>query len=138
MDYDLRPYDGVGALRLGISREEVHKVAGLPSDSFLKAGVSLTDQYDSLGILVYYDSEEKVEAIELFSPAKPTLHSREVLGRPIREIIEWWKSLDPNLAADEAGLTSRTLGIGAYAPGAARDSDDPVQGVIIFKRGYYD
>jgi hypothetical protein len=138
VNYDLRPYDGVGPLKIGISRVEVHGMLGDSPPSFLKAGETLTDIYEQFGLFVYYDGEAKADAFELFPPANPTFESESILGRSFREVQDWFRKLDPNLETDGAGFTSLHFGVGVYAPFAMKEPEEPVEAVILFREGYYD
>lgn len=48
------------------------------------------------------------------------------------------KKQDLMIKKDGAGFTSYKLGIGIYAPSAETEPDELVEGIIIFKNGYYD
>jgi hypothetical protein len=138
VELDVRPNQGLGPLQLGLKREELRRALGTPSRSFKKAEDStLTDAFDDAGIQIYYDAHDVCEAIEVASPAVPILQGRELLGKPFSEVRDWLSSLDPDLEVDDSGLTAPSIGLGIYAPSAEKSPDDPVEAVILFRRGYY-
>ena len=68
-DVEITPGVGVGPIRIGQERSEVHQSAGPPDSQFRKTGQSptLTDVYASLGVHVYYTKLETVEFLETFA-----------------------------------------------------------------------
>src|SRR5688500_2846733 len=58
--YQIEPLKGVGPVRLGASRAEVHAVLGSPAAAPVRAGEMFFD-----GFFVHYDSSDRVEFIEL-------------------------------------------------------------------------
>ncbi len=140
MDLLIRSNEGIGPLSLGMDRAEIRSVLGGPVRSFKKTpdARAPTDAFDEHGIHVYYDNAGRAEAIEVASPASPILQGRSLIGKPFKEIRHWLEQLDPKVQVDEAGLTAPSLGIGVYAPSAIGSPDEPVEGVIVFKKGYYD
>jgi len=140
MDLLIRPYEGIGPVTLGMDRAEVRSVLGGAVRSFKKSPDSKapTDAFDEQGLHVYYDDAGRAEAIEVASPATPILEGRALIGRPFEELRHWLEQMDPEIQVDDAGLTAPSLGIGLYAPAATASPSDPIEGVIVFKRGYYD
>ncbi len=140
MDLDIRPYDGVGPLKLGMGIDAVRFALRSHVESFTKTPDSErpADAFDDLGMHVHYDRDGICEAIELASPAAPALHGRPLVGIPFSEVRDWLSSLDETLELEDEGLTASGLGIGVYAPDALEDSNAPVESVIVFRRNYYD
>ena len=68
-DVEITPGVGVGPIRIGQTRSEVHRSAGPPDSQFRKTNQSptLSDVYASLGIHVYYTKLETVEYLETFA-----------------------------------------------------------------------
>src|SRR5262249_31644598 len=98
--------------------------------------VPLTDAFDDRGAHADYDASGACKTIELFCPAEPVYQDRRILGRPYREVRRWAVALDPSLRETDAGFDSTGMGFGVYAPPASKQPDDPVEGVIVFARGY--
>jgi hypothetical protein len=124
-----------------MSREDIRRaLAPHPATAFRKAptSVNLADAFRDLGVHIHFDVDDRCEAIELFDPADPTLDGERPIGRPFVELLEWFRSRDSKIETDDAGLTSRRLGVGLYAPAAQKAPEESVEGVIVFRRGYYD
>ena len=140
MDLSIDTYSGVGPLRFGMSAEEVRTVMGLPFRTFKKTPAALlpTDFFVDVGLHVYYKVPGKCEAIEMATPAEPTLDGLLLIGRPFSEVREWFENRDDSVIVDGSGLTSTRYGVGLYAPHAAKKPREPIEGVIVFERGYYD
>lgn len=139
MELDLRSYDGLGAIRFGMRRDQVRGAVGAPVRTFRKTpdATTLVDAFDNEGIYVYYDAQDLCEAVEVASPAIPILEGQTLLGKPFAELRDWLRTLDPDIEVDESGLTAPTVGLGLYAPSAQKAPNEPVDGVIVFRRGYY-
>ena len=98
----------------------------------------LSDAFESNGIYVYYKNPGLCNAIEIAPPSEPTFHGKTILGLPYREAREIVNLIDPKFKEDGSGLIATSLGIGLYAPGAAKDIESKVESVIVFEMGYYD
>lgn len=139
-DLSIKPYVGVGDLRLGMARDVVRKVIGEAYEVFRRGLQDVTDSdaFYGTGVYVYYDSRDECEAIEFAEPAKPTLFGEPLIGRPIDQVLAYLRKHDASVSVDDSGATAYTIGLGVYAPAAAKRSDCPVESVIIFRRNYYD
>ncbi len=139
-DLSIDPYVGTGDLRLGMRRDVIRKVVGEVFDVFRRGPEDATDSdaFDGAGIYVYYDSNDECEAIEFAEPAKPTLFGEQLIGRPLSQVLAYLKKHDASVLIDDSGATAYTIGLGVYAPAAAKRSDCPVESVIAFRRNYYD
>jgi hypothetical protein len=136
---ELEPYIGVGPIKLGMTKEEVQSLFGGKTKSFKKTpDVRVLSDLIEAGVCVHYDDEGRAEAIELATPQEPTLDGRRLLGRPFSEVRAWLQALDLDLEVDASGAESRRVGISLYAPGVNKDPDQPVEGVMVFSRDYYD
>ena len=125
---------------LGMSLQEVRDILGDKVSIFKRTSQCEmpSDHYEDLGIFVYYKKPGICDAIELCEPASPIFRGELLLGRPFSELREWFEKIDENVVIDGAGLLSYRFGVGLYAPGALKSPDDPVEGVIVFEKGYYD
>jgi hypothetical protein len=140
MNLSIDPYIGVGPIKFGMDIEEVRRAIGLSFTTFKKTPEDLipTDAFDEAGIHVFYKPTGICEAVEMSDPANPVFKGQSFIGKSFSEIREWFRSQDEDIDADDSGLTSFKYGIGIYAPNAEEQPDDPVEGVIVFERGYYD
>jgi len=141
MEFEIVSYSGAGPIVFGMTREIVRQRIEAPAESFMKSPNSAApaDAFDSLGLHVHYDADERCEAIEFHgSMASPTFRNQQLLGQPFATIERWLRAIDPDLQTDSTGLTSLLFGLGLYAPSVTYDPHSPVEGVIVFRRGYYD
>jgi hypothetical protein len=108
--------------------KEVDKTSsGVPTDSFRNAG-----------IFVYYKEPGITEAVEFGGPSSPTFRDQDFLGRQYAEMERWINTIDPEVELNDSGLISRKFGFGLYADGVRKRPEVPVQGVIVFEKGYYE
>jgi hypothetical protein len=140
MQLEILPYRGVGRLRFGMTVEQVRRIVPATARPFIKGPGSHhpTDAFDDLGLHVFYRESGKCEAIELAAPARPTLKEKALVAIPFSAVKQFLSGLDSQLEIDESGLTSYSLGLAVYCPGHEEDPTEPVQGVFVFERGYYD
>ena len=133
-------YVGAGPIRFGMTAAEVRRVVGTAYSTFKKTAASkmLTDAFHSEGIHVYYKEPGVCEAIEFGKPSRPTFRGTEMLGKPYDEVRAFLTTLDQEVEEDGAGLIAFSLGLGVYAPSAAKDVKLPVEGVSVFEKGYYE
>jgi hypothetical protein len=112
-ELEIRPHEGVGALRLGMTRAESRAVFGGVSGEFRKEsdGDRTTDEL--LGAVhVYYDDEDRSEYIEI---------SRSAEVRPVFD----------GIALLEIAPSEAVASVAAHAP---FDADDPELGYsYVFK-----
>jgi hypothetical protein len=139
MQFELRPHQLVGPIHFGMRREEVRGVIPAAVRAFKKtpAATTLVDAFDDEGLHVYYDEEDECEAVELAAPAVPVLEGRILIGQSFAKLRDWLLANDPKTEVDATGLTAPSLGVGLYAPFAREEPDEPVEGVIAFRPGYY-
>lgn len=140
MEFEIKAYQGAGPITFGMSPEETRRVLAGKVEALSNKSDSPvpTDFFVERGIMVYYTSTATCEAIEFFRPASPTFNGQHFIGNTYREMEHWVKMIDPEYALNDAGLTSYKFGFGLYAPSAMKEPELPVEGVIVFARGYYD
>jgi len=152
--YEIEPYEGIGPIRLGMTREEIRAIF-LEEDrkpATMKRGSDKqpADYYPTLGLFVYYRAPGVCEFVQMFGPPPtfftrgpssfqgpiflPTFQGRTLLGRPYRQTLAWLRKRDP--ATTEDGL-SLHLGMALYN-GSVDGHLNRVESVSIFVKGYYD
>ena len=130
---------GVDCLIFGLTRTEVRMLIDSQVDSRKRnQSDSSYDYFIGLGIFMYYDAEDKLEAIEITKPAKPQLSLVSLLELSFVSAKKLLLSLSENVREDGAGATAEDLGIGVYAPFAKKDPKALIEAVIVFGHGYYD
>ncbi len=138
MSLEITSYVGVGNLKLGMNRKDIRKKFDYEAKEFKKTPISenLTDDFGYCHI--YYDKEDKCEAIEFFETAPIIFKGQLLIGEPYSSIKKIFEVIDKIVEFDDTGFTSIKYGIGIYAPFAEDEPNEPVESVIIFKSGYYD
>ncbi|SDO05116.1 hypothetical protein SAMN04487897_107197 [Paenibacillus sp. yr247] len=139
MEFKINPYIGAGRVLLGMTPNEVQEALGAyPKKKFrkFKDDDFETDSYE--WCYVYYKEPGICEAIEFHAPSSVTFNEQNLLGRPYAEVRDILKQYDDTLQFEESGLTSIRFGFGLYAPFAGDEPSEPVEGVIVFEKGYYD
>ncbi len=133
-------YEGAGAIKLGMSPDEVRKVLGTNFETFMKSYNSEmpTDNFISQGIHVYYKLPGLCTAIEMFPPANPTFRGYRLMGQPFNQLSAYFQQEDISVEMDACGLTSRLFGLGLYVPDLDDSPEAPVKAVIVFEKNYYD
>jgi hypothetical protein len=133
MTMEITPFEGVGTIRFGDSRQQVRNSINHRYESFRKdVGEDETDAFDEIGVHVYYDDQGRVEFIEAFSPASLTLHGLPLMGRPIGDVEDELRALGYSSRQTDVGLEYTDAGIALTA------AEGIIEGVGVFRRGYYD
>lgn len=140
MTYEIKPYIGVGSIEFGMTESEVRSVIGGEFCQFKKTPASemLTDAFSDKGIHVYYKKPGICEAVEFGNPAEPTFMGNKLIGIPFKEVKKLFEKLDDTIEVDETGFTSYKFGVGVFVPTLKKSKNEPIQGVIVFEKGYYD
>lgn len=141
MIYEIEPYAGVGPIRLGMSREEIHAILEAERKPTQYRGSEKPgDFFPSLGLFVDYRVPGACEFVEFatYGPLSPTFQGQVFLGQPYQLARAWFESNDPDLETNGSGLISKRFGIALYARAAEQELDEPVEGIAIFEMGYYD
>ena len=140
MESVIMPREGIGPVRIGMSKDAVKRVLGEPTSRFMQGpfAEAETESFHPRGIQVDYDKNGMVNFISATSAARPTFQGRPVVGMPFEECKAWFKQFDISLETDATGFSSSKLGISVFASGAMKEPSDPVEAVSIFTQGYYD
>jgi hypothetical protein len=140
MNLTISPNVGVGPIRFGMTIEQVRAAIPYFPRSLKKTSVSAypTDIFRDIGVHVFYKAPGLCEAVEMGGVAAPTFQEKTIIRRPFHEVLAWIRSVDPDVQVSNSGLKSFKFGISLYAPGVGEDASEPVQGVMVFERGYYD
>jgi hypothetical protein len=143
MDILLLSYKGIivdgKEIEFGLTREQLWSMLGTPTSQFMKTEFAeqLTDEYRNIGMHVDYDNSGKCQAFELFPPANPVYQNYKLLGKRFSEVEKIFRDMgDDSIRVDEAGLISFKYGISIYVSSVSEDED--VEGVLVFKKGYYE
>jgi len=141
MKIEIYPYIGFDKIKFGFTREQIRSLINDKVNPFFRTKDSkvATDSFDRLGIFVNYDETDCCEAIEFVRPlVEPLFLEKNLFGLSYVSLLSWFNELDSNIDEFDAGFTSYKYGIGFYAPEKEEDPNLPCEGVIIFRKGYYD
>jgi hypothetical protein len=141
------PHQGVDRTQFGMSRTEVAGSIGAPVRRLRRGEYDLSDLdfFDTLGIKVNYDANERCNAIEFNRGFGTDLEydGYHLFEHPAREVRVWALARDPQLDPED-GFDSRALGLGMWADWIDEpDLEpemllDPGMSFIIFRPGYYE
>ena len=153
MIYEIEPYEGIGPIRLGMTREEIHAIFSEEDDRkpmMDRGSEKPGDYFPPLGLFVDYRAPGACEFVSMFGPPPtfftrgpssfqgpiflPTFQGRTLLGRPYRQTLAWLKRRDPG--TNNKGISLR-FGIALYN-GSVDGHLNRVEAVSIFTEGYYD
>ena len=142
MEYGIKSYEGLGPIRLGMTKEEVRAVMNEdPANRHYFRG-PYTDVFEEYGIYVYYTAENGFcEAIEFVLPTVGVLYGKPINKLPYFEVKKWLEQLDNELEEEAfLGAKSYKFGISLYAPQAYAEGQEDwlTEAVMVFRKGYYD
>jgi len=130
---EIVPFESVGELLFGTSRESVRRLLGGECTPFRKhADASEIEVCETRGLHLYFDDDDKLEFVEGFEPAEITFQGIEFLGRALATVIADMRSLGFASLPADVGVDFPTAGIALTAPTGV------VEGVAAHRKGYYD
>lgn len=137
MVFEVLPYVSVGNISFEMKREEVREKFNNEYEEFKKTPFSENTTDDFGCCHVYYNKQDKCEAIEFFESAKVFFEGELITNKPYNEVKKIFESKDSDIEFNDSGFTSLKYGIGIFALYVEEDSNELVEGVIVFKKGYY-
>lgn len=139
MELLIEPYIGVGNIKFGFSKEEIHSILGndYTESKSLIHPKKIRNLYTKLGIHINYNENGKVEFVELLKPAEPIYNEKRLLKESFKFLCNWFKNLDQGIIIDDEGLKSLKLGIGLYVPADEEYLKNVVQTVYLFEKDFY-
>lgn len=120
------PMKEANGIKFGMDRQTVRSILGEATEFFKGDSEITTDDFGYCH--VYYDCDNKCEAIEFFDEAQVYING--VLAFPIEKDVFLTKFAD--FIQDEEGFINYNCSIGIYAP------YDSMESILIGKKGYYD
>lgn len=109
------PLKAVGDIEFGMSRNEVRGILGKYRE-FKKSKFSSNTTDDFGYCHVYYDKENKCEAVEIFDDVTVKIGQQVVFPLAFSKTCEILKVRDGNVEIEEGSCTSLKESIGVYAP----------------------
>lgn len=145
MELELIPFEGIGPLKLGITREAFHKTIGGKVQTYQPAKLSerlrptpLTDYFYDYDAKVEYDKHGRSMFIEVGGKMPVVMDGRNLFGYSYGTLLKVFKANDPELIIDDIGFTSKEFGVAVYAPQGVKDPRLACELVSVFVEGYYD
>ena len=127
MRIDVVPTVSVNEVKFGMDRKQVRALLG-EAKEFRKAQYDENTTDDFGFCHVFYDAEDKCEAIEIFDNAEVYVEGKLIFPIDLSTALE----IINDFEQDDDGLTSYSLSIGIYAP------DDEPESILFGITGYYD
>ena len=121
------PMKKVNDIEFGMERSEVRKRFAVPVREFKKSKYSKRTTDDFGSCHVYYDGNDKCEAVEIFDEVAVYVDDKKIFPVTVEEV----KKIIPDLVEEEDSYISEKLSIGIYAP------DDKMESILIGCEGYY-
>jgi hypothetical protein len=117
--------------RSGLTRGEVALLFGERPTQFMKSifSVSPTDEYNNGAIHVYFEKDDVLQGIEIFTPNVFLCFNRNVLGENAREVADWLRSEDVSFAEDVLGYSIANGRLTLYVPEKGDHPDAAVKAV---------
>jgi hypothetical protein len=112
---EILPNEGVGNLRLGMSRHQIRNEMNVEFRQAVKGGISV-DQFTGSKLMAFYDQGDACVFLEFYSKKIeaaiiPTLNAQPLLGEPYQFVESYLFLKDPEIHIHQGGLVSRLLGI---------------------------
>lgn len=127
MRIDVVPTVSVNEVEFGMDRKQVRLLLGKAKE-FRKSQYAENTTDDFGFCHVFYDTDDKCEAIEIFDEAEVYVDGKLIFPTDINSAMK----IINDFEHDDDGLTSYSLSIGIYAP------DDEPESILIGIKGYYD
>ncbi|AEV84721.1 hypothetical protein ACWT_3698 [Actinoplanes sp. SE50] len=131
--WEVEPGSGVGPLRFGTSRGELHALLG-PHRAFRRSPASdLTDQFEAGGLMLTCSEDEGLHLIEI--PDPDGVHYRGVrLSGTVTTVLAELRAAGVELTADDSGWLFADGAVGLYTPSS--EPDARVEAVTMFGPGH--
>ena len=123
----VKPLEKINDLNFGTDREEVRKYFGNNFKEFKKSKFSpnTTDAYDYFHI--FYDENNKFEAIEIFDDVIVSIEGVTIFPNNIKIL----KEISDDFKKQDYSYISKNKSIGVHAP------NDKMESILIAIEGYY-
>jgi hypothetical protein len=127
MRYTIQPGVGVGAIRFGLTIEEMRLRLGPPDEEGLwETTGERQDWWEGDGLSVLYDASGVCVEIALVPPATARLDGHKLLGVPDEEALAALRELDADAEEEDGILVSSRLGIAL-----TRNDDDQLELLML-------
>ena len=125
--WEIQSFISVGPISFGATRKDIHTELGSGFRLFCKVkGENLSDAYQSLGLHLFFDDDDKLELVEGFSPANICFDGVLLLGCSAIDVVEELRRKGHEGHLDDIGHAYNDLGF------ALTVDNNIVEGVAVF------
>ena len=110
--WNLKPLMSIGCIHFGMKRDELHSEVNREFKEFKKNKFSRNSSDDYGSFHVYYDAENRVEAVEFFEGVEIAVNGSVIMPASITEVMK----VLPDLTEDCGMYVSMKNSIGITAP----------------------
>lgn len=125
------PLMQVNEIKFGMHRSEVRAILGEATE-FFKTSLSTIPTDDFGYCHIFYDDNDKCEAIEIFDDAEVYINNKLIFPTNKEVGFNLFKNVFEDFIQDDDGLISYKYSIGIYAP------DEDMESILIGREHYYD
>ncbi|MGL4865366.1 MAG: hypothetical protein ACRC3I_09405 [Cetobacterium sp.] len=132
LNWNVKPLKEVNGIKFGMKREKVRELLSIEAKEFKKSKFSKNTTDDFGFCHVFYNLEDKCEAVEIFKGIETEI---EVLieGKIIFPVsLDVVKSYFKDLEKEDDSYISKTNSMGIYAP------NEKMESILFGELGYYD
>lgn len=141
-DCSIVPHGGVGRLLFGLRPDAVHLVVGVPSSTRgpSEFSDSTSEYFNAYLLSVEFDREGSCCSIEMAAGATLTYEGANLMVMSYRRLVELLRRKGARVVEAGDGFRCDDLGLACYAPrvGDPTLPDPPIDGILIYRRGYYE
>lgn len=126
-NWDIDPLIGAGEIKFDLDRSELRSILGGNYSEYKKNKYSdnTTDDYGDFH--VYYDKDNKCEAVEFFGNCRVSYLGQNLFDLNKKDFSQ----LFDDCTEEYGSYVSEKMSIGAYIP------EDSVETVLVARKGYY-
>jgi transcriptional accessory protein Tex/SPT6 len=129
--WTIEPTKKIGKIIFGMEKKEIRDIFSEYKE-FKKTKYS-KNTTDDFGLFhVYYNKENKCEAVEIFEDVEIFIDNNKIFPGTILNAINILKKRDTNIEIETDSCISVELSIGIYAP------NGQIESILFGKEGYYD
>jgi len=130
--FEIIPYNKVGNITFQLTRDAVRKILG-EFKEFKKSKSSKKTADDFKFCHVFYDKDDKVEAVEFFEENELVYEEKNLFSMSYNELMQLVKEKRFDYKEDGPGVIIEDLGIAACTPGKRR-----IESILVYRKGYYE
>jgi len=134
MHFILEPHIGAISqnlsLEFGMKRDRVRSFFQLPPS--IKPVEPENDFYESEGLILGYNSDDKLEYIEIIKPSTAEFKKINFFVISLSDCLDKMKNLGFTASFEDGGYNFESIGLAFYCP------HDILESVSLYQEGYYE